>query len=328
MKQFPDSLLAGVIATCALAGALNQALAQPAVDYPTKPIRVVVNSPAGGGVDVVGRLVANRVMQSQGWSIVVENRAGAGGNIGSEFVAKSNADGYTLLLTTNNHNMNSFIYQNPGYDPRKDFVAVVQLTEAPSVFITHPQSPFHSLKDVIDAARAQPGKLVFGTSGSGTPTHAAGEMLKKAANIDMTAVAYKGGALANQDVMGGQIPLGVAALPAVMGTIKAGKLRALAMTSEKRWPGLPDVPTVAESYPKFIHSTWIGSLAPAGTPSPIVARLNREIAAVLANPDMRERIVGLGAGPVGKSPADFEAMLKTDYEDCGKLVSQIGLKVQ
>ena len=328
MKQFSGKLLAGLIATCALAGAPSQALAQSAAKYPTKPIHVIVNSPPGGGVDVVGRVVADRVMKSQKWTIVVENRAGAGGNIGSSYVAKSAADGYTLLLTPNNQNMNAFIYKDPGYHPRKDFVAVVQLTEAPSVFITGPKSPFKSLKNVVDAARAAPGKVVFGTSGVGTPTHAAGELLKKAAKINMTAVAYKGGALANQDVMGGQIPLGVAALPAVMGTIKAGKLRALAMTSEKRWPGLPDIPTAVESHPGVVHMTWIGALAPRGTPAPVIAQLNKEISAVLAIPEMRERIAGLGAQPVGKSSADFEAMLKADYEESGKLAKEIGLKLQ
>ena len=328
MKQFAGKLPAALIATCVLAGASNQALAQPAVDYPIKPIRMVINSPAGGGVDVVGRLVADRLMRNQGWLMIIDNRAGANGNIGSELVAKSNADGYTLLLTANGYNTNSFIYKNPGYDPRKDFAAIVQLTEAPSVFIAHPQSPYRSLKDVVNAARSQPGKLVYGTSGSGSPTHAAGEMFRKAANIDLTHVPYKSPAQANQDVMAGQIPLGVAALPAVMGTIKAGKLRALAMTSEKRWPGLPDIPTAVESHPGVVHMTWIGALAPRGTPAPVIAQLNKEISAVLATPEMRERIAAIGAQAVGKSAADFEAMLKADYEASGKLAAEIGLKVQ
>ena len=329
MKRFIDELLAGLIATCALAGAPNQALAQPAAAYPAKPIRIVIKFPPGGGVDTVGRLVADRLMRTRGWSMIMDNRPGANGNIGTELVAKSAPDGYTLLLTSNSHNINVYIYRNPGYDARKDLAAIVQLTEAPSVLVTRAQSPYRSLKEVVNAARSQPGMLVYGTSGSGSPTHIAGEMFKKAANIDLTHIPYKGGGPANQDVLAGQIPLAMSALPAVMSQLQAGTLRALAMTSEKRWPGLPDVPTVAESgYPKFSHLTWIGMLAPSGTASPIIARLNREIAAVLANPDMRERIAGLGAEPVGKSPADFEAMLKAEYEATGPLVSQIGLKVE
>lgn len=329
MERFSGKLLAGLVATYALAGAPDQVLAQPAANYPTKPIRVVIKFPPGGGVDTVGRIVADGLTRSRGWSLIMDNRPGANGNIGTEIVAKSNPDGYTLLLTTNSHNINAFIYSNPGYDARKDLAAIVQLTAAPSVFIVGPKSPYRSLKDVVDAARAQPGKIAYGTSGSGSPSHVAGEMFKKAANIDLTQIPYKGGGPANRDVMAGQIPLGMAALPGVMSFLSAGRLRALAMTSEKRWQGLPDVPTVAESgYPGFSHETWIGALAPTGTPSRLIARLNREFAAVLAVPAIRERLLGLGAEPVGKSPAEFEAMLKAEYESAGKLVSEIGLKVQ
>lgn len=329
MKLFADKLLATLVATCALAGVPDQARSQAAADYPAKPIRMVISSPAGGGVDVIVRLTGDRLMRTKGWSTIMDNRAGAGGNIGTETVAKATPDGYTLLGTTNNHTMNPFIYKNAGYDPTKDFAAIVQLTEAPSVMITNPQSAYRSLKDVINAARAQPGKIVYGTSGSGTPTHAAGEMIKKAANLDLTHIPYKGGALANQDVMAGQIALGMAALPAVAANIQAGTLRAIAVTSPKRWVTLPDVPAVSEyGYPGFSHMTWIGCFAPTGTPASIVARLNRELVAVLTTPDMRERVLGVGAQVVAKSPADFEAMLKADYAANGKLASQIGLKVQ
>ncbi len=328
MKQLADKILAGLIATCALAGAPYQALSQPASDYPNKPIQLVNVFAPGGGLDVVARIVADRLTKNLGRQVIVENRPGAAGNIGTASLVKAAPDGYTLLETTNSYNINPFIYRNPGFDPRKDFVPVVQLTEAPSVFVTQPQSPLRSLQDLVNAARSAPGKLSYGTAGNGSPTHIAGEMFKAAANIDLTHVPYKSAAQSHQDVMGAQIPLGMAALPAVTGHIQSGRLRALAVTSEKRWPTLAEVPSIAESgYPKFSHMTWIGILVPSGTPSPIIVRLNREIAAVLSDPDVRQRVIATGAEPVGKSPADFEAMLKAEYDATGKLVSRIGLKV-
>lgn len=328
MKQFADKLLAALIATFVLASAPNQALSQPASDYPTKPVLLVNVFAVGGGLDVIGRLVADRLTRNLGRTVLVENRPGAGGNIGTASLVKATADGYTLLETTNSYNINSFIYRNPGYNPRKDFAPVVQLTEAASVLITHPRSPYRLLKDMVNAARAEPGKLMYGTAGSGSPTHIAGEMFKTAANIDLTHVPYKSAPQSQLDVIGGQTPLAMSALPSVMKHIQSGMVHALAVTSEKRSSILPDVPSIAESgYPKFSHITWIGILVPSGTPAPIIARLNREIVAVLSNPEMRERIIALGAEPVGKSPADFAAMLKADYEVTGKLVSKIGLKV-
>ncbi len=328
MSEKKFRFAARLIATCALAVAPHQALSQLASDYPVKPVQLVIVFAPGGGLDVVGRIVADRLTRNLGRQVIVENRPGAAGNIGTASVVKAAADGYTLLETTNSYNINAFIYKNPGYDARKDFAPVVQLTEAPSVLVTHPRSPYPSLKELVNAARAEPGKLVYGTAGNGSPTHIAGEMFKTAANIDLVHVPYKSAAQSHLDVMGGQTPLAMAALPSVMKHVQAGALHALAVTSEKRTPTLPEIPSIAESgYPKFSHMTWIGILVPASTPSPIIARLNREIVAVLSNPEVRERIVAVGAEPVGKSSSEFEAMLKADYEATGKLVSQIGLKV-
>jgi len=286
-----------------------------------------VNAP-GGGLDIIGRVVADRMTKIIGQSVIVENRAGAGGNIASEYVARAPADGYTLLETTNNHNINAFIYKNPGYNPRRDFVAVTQLTEAPSVIVAGAQTSYRSLKDLIAAARAQPGKIAYASGGSGQPTHIAGEMFKKTANIDLVHVPYKGGGPATLDLVAGQVPVGISALPSVTPHIQDGKLRALAVTSDKRWPTLPDTPSVAESgYPGYRHMTWIGILAPTGTPAAIIARLNKDIAAVLASVDVRQRIITLGAEPVASSAAEFDAMLKAEYEATAKLVSEIGLKV-
>jgi tripartite-type tricarboxylate transporter receptor subunit TctC len=328
IKQPLTGFLLHALASCVLAVAAGNARSESPAEYPTKSVRIVVVYGAGGGLDVVTRLVADPLTRSLGRQVVVENRPGAGGNIGTEHVAKSAPDGYTLMVTTNSHEINAFVYKNPGYDPRKDFTPVVQLTGAPSVLIAHPRSPPQSLKELVSTARAQPGKLVFGTAGNGSPTHIAMELFKSAANIDLVHVPYKTAAQANGDVVAGQIPLAMAALPAVMSNIQGGMLRALAVTTEKRWTGLPDVPTIAESgYPGYSHVTWIGLFVPAGTPAAIVAKLNREITAILANPAVRERLMAMGAEPVGRSAADFDAMLKADYDTTGKLVSRLGLKI-
>jgi tripartite-type tricarboxylate transporter receptor subunit TctC len=299
-----------------------------AADYPAKAVQLVICYAPGGGLDVIGRIVAERLTRNLGRQVVVENRPGAGGNIGTAYVSKAAADGHTLLETTNSHNINPLIYRNSGYDPRKDFVAVVQLTEAPSVIVTSPKLAYRTLKDLLSAARAAPGKLSYGSAGNGSPTNIAMEMFKAAGNVDITHVPYKSAAQSHMDVVGGSIPLAMAAVPSAAPSVASGILRALAVTSEKRWPTLSEVPTVAESgYPGFSHMTWIGVFVPAGTPPAIVAKLNREIVAVLANPEVRERIAKAGAEPVGKSAAEFEAMLRAEYDVTAKLVSRIGLKV-
>lgn len=328
MKRFAHNLMAGLITTCVLVGAPYQALSQPTAQYPTKVVRLVTASGPGGGMDVMTRLVAPPLGQALGQTVMVENRGGAGGNIASAYVAKTAPDGYTLLVTANNHIINQFVYKNPGYDARKDYAPVVLLGEGPSILITGARSPYRSFMDVIKAARSQPGKLMYGSAGSGSTTNIQGEMLKKAANINLTHVPYKGGGPANQDVLAGQIPFALADPSAVAQHIKAGTLRALAVTSVKRWQSLPNVPTVAElGYPGFNHVTWVGVFAPAGTPSAIITLLNKKFTEALANPATHERIVGLGRMPGGRSVADFGAMLKADYEATGKLVSEIGLKV-
>lgn len=194
-------------------GSAPLACAQNAASYPVKPVRFVVVTAPGGGLDVVGRIVADRLSRNLGQTVIVENRPGAGGNIASEYVARGNNDGYTLLETTTNHNLNAFIYKNPGYDPRRDFVAVVQLTEAPSVIVVNTQSPYRGLKELLAAIRATPGKIVYGHGGNGQPTHVAMEAFKSMAKLDIPAVPYKGGGPATQDLLANQIPLAMSALP-------------------------------------------------------------------------------------------------------------------
>ncbi len=317
--------------TCIVAalGVLCAAPAQAQGDYPNKPVLLVICFGAGGGLDVIGRIVADRLTKNLNRQVVVENRPGAGGNIGTVSVVKAPADGYTLLETTNSYNINPFLYRNPGYDPRRDFTPVIELTRAPSVIIVPPKSNLRTVKELIAAARAAPGKLVYGSAGNGSPTNIAMELFKSAANVDITHVPYKVATQANQDVMGGQTPLAMAALPSVITQIRGGLLHPVALTSEKRWPSLPEVPTAAEGgVADYSHLTWIGIVAPAGTPTAVVARLNREIAAVLAVPEVRERIAATGAEPVGNSAADFAAVLAAEYESTARLAQRIKFELE
>ena len=324
-REHPARIAACAMALAVLAGAAGDA--RPQADYPAKPVRIVVVYGAGGGLDIVTRIIADPLAKVLGRQIVVENRPGAGGNIGTEYVAKQPADGYTLMVTTNSHQINAFIYRNPGYDPRRDFTPIIQFTGAASAIITHRQSAFLTLKDLVVKARAQPGRITYGTAGNGSPTHIAMEIFKATAKLDLVHVPYKTAAQANNDAAAGQIPLAMAALPPTVPVIQGGLLRALAITTERRFAGLPDVPTIAESgFPGYSHVTWIGLFAPAGTPPEILSRLNREIGSILSQPALRERLMALGAEPVGKGSADFEAVLKADYEATGKIVSRIGLK--
>ena len=317
-------IFAALLLPCALAAAPARAQG----DYPNKPVLLVICFGAGGGLDVVGRIVADRLTKNIGRQIVVENRPGAGGNIGTASVVKAPADGYTLLETTNSYNINPFLYRNPGYDPRRDFVPVIELTRAPSVIVVPPKSTIRSVKELIAAARAAPGNFVYGSAGNGSPTNIAMELFKAAAGIDITHVPYKTAAQANQDVTGGQIPLAMAALPSVITLIRGGLLYPLAVTSDKRWPTLPEVPTAAETVPGYSHLTWIGIVAPVGTPAAIVARLNKEIAAVLALPEVRARIADNGAEPVGSSAADFAAVLSAEYDSTAALAQRIKFELE
>ena len=310
-------------------GLLCAAQAQAQGDYPSKPVLLVICFGAGGGLDVIGRIVADRLAKNLGRQIVVENRPGAAGNIGTVSVLKAPADGYTLLETTNSSNINPFIYRNTGYDPRRDFLPVIELTRAPSVIIAHPKTTLRTVKDLIAAAKAAPGNLVYGSAGNGSPTNIAMEIFKSAAGIDITHVPYKVATQSNQDVMGGQTPLAMAALPSVITQLRGGLLRPVAMTSVKRWSSFPEVPTAAESgVPGYSHLTWIGIVAPASTPAAIIARLNKEIAAVLSIPEVRERIADNGAEAVGGSVAEFTTALAAEYEAMAKLAQRVKFEME
>jgi tripartite-type tricarboxylate transporter receptor subunit TctC len=302
--------------------------ATAASDFPSRPIKVVVIVAPGGSADGVARIVAENLSTRLGQSVVVENRPGAGGNIATQTVARSPADGYTLLLSANNHTINPSLFADAGYTI-EDLVPVAQLMEGPSVFAVPANSPFDSLEDVIEEARKNPGKVSFGSAGVGIPSHIAGEMLKKAAGVDITHVPYRGSGPSLVDAIAGHLPLVCASLVAAMPHIENGKLKALAVTSASRWPSAPDIPAAAEAgVPGYQHMTWLGLFAPKGVPTDIVARLNQEVNAVLSQAEVRERVRKLGGEVMQKSPAEFDAMIRKDHAESARLVQEANLKAE
>jgi tripartite-type tricarboxylate transporter receptor subunit TctC len=313
--------LAGMLATLASA-----ACAQA---YPAKPIRLVVPFPPGGATDILARAVAQKLTDAWGQPVVVDNRPGAGGNIGSELVAKAAADGYTLEMgTVGTHAINASLYAKMPYDHVKDFAPVILVAGVPNVLEVNPSLPVNTVQELIAYAKANPGKLNFASSGNGTSIHLSGELFKVMAGVQMTHIPYKGSGPALQDLIGGQVQLMFDNLPPSLPQIKAGKLRALAVTSSTRSPALPDTPTIAESgLPGYEASSWFGVLAPAGTPPAIIAKLNTEIAAWLATPEAKDRMLALGANIGGGSPEDFAKHIAAETAKWQKVVKESGAKV-
>jgi tripartite-type tricarboxylate transporter receptor subunit TctC len=297
--------------------------------YPNHTIRLVVPFPAGGTTDILARDVAKKLTDAMGQPVVVDNRPGAGGNIGADLVAKSPPDGYTLLMgTVGTHAINPSLYAKMPYDHVKDFLPVVLVAGVPNVLVVNPSVPINSVADLIKLAKAKPGSINFASSGSGTSIHLSGELFKTMAGVDMTHVPYKGSSPALTDLMGGQVQIMFDNLPSSLALIKAGKLRAVAVTSLKRAPALPDVPTIAESgLPGFEASSWFGVLAPAGTPAPIVARLNAEVNKWLQSPEGKEQLLAQGAEVAGGSPEQFVAHIRAETDKWAKVVKASGAKV-
>jgi tripartite-type tricarboxylate transporter receptor subunit TctC len=312
-------------AVVALATALASA-AQAA--WPDKPIKIVVPSSPGGSADAIARLVGERLGRVLGQSVVIDNKGGGGGNIATEAVAKSPADGYTILLTGNNHTLNVSLFTRPPYK-LENFTPVVELTRGPSVFVTAANSPIVDLRDLVARAKAAPGSISYGSPGIGLPSHVAAEVFQRAAKVSLSHVPYRGSSPSLTDAMSGQIPLVASTLAAAMPHIKSGKLKALAVTSATRWPSLPDTPTVAETVaPGFSHLTWLGLLVPTGTPEPVVARLNGEVVKILAEPDVKAALEAQGTSPVGGSAQAFQKMLSEEAVSSRALVQSAGLRAE
>lgn len=322
MTVVSRALLAAGIATGALALSPSLYAAEP---WPTKPIRLVVPFPTGGSTDAIGRLLAADLSKQFGQTVIVENKGGANGNIGSDFVAKAPADGYTLLVSGVGSNaVNYSVYSKMPFAD-KDFAHVTLLATGPNVLAVHPDFPAKTVADLVALAKANPGKYSHASSGSGSSGHLAMEMLKQAANIQMTHVPYKGGGPAITDVIGGQVPMLFINQDNALPQVKAGKLRALAVTSLARNPVYPDTPTVAESgFPGFSAVSWFGVSAPAGTPKEIVAKLQEASVKALASPEIRERLQSQGFVVVGNTPDQFSAFVRDEIAKWGKAAKASG----
>ena len=307
-------------------------LAAPALaqsPYPSKPIHLIVPFPPGGGTDLFSRTIAGKLTEKLGWTIVVDNKPGAGGNLGVDAAAKSPADGYTMVMgQTSDLAVNPTLYRKLPYDPVKDLAPVVLVASAPIILVVADSAAFRSLADVVNAAKQKPGRLTLATPGNGTVAHLTGVMLQRAAGVELVHVPYKGASQALPDLMGGQVDLYSSSVSSVIGQIRSVKVRALVVASAKRSPALPDVPTVAESgYPGFDADSWYGLLMPAGAPPAIVQRVNAEVNQLLSLPDVRERIGAEGGEALGGTPARFAALLKADLAKWGEAVRQSGAKV-
>jgi len=299
-------------------------------DFPNRAIRLVVPFAAGGVTDTSGRAVADRLSARLGHQVVVENRPGASGNIGTEQVAKSAPDGYTLVLGFDGTMViNPHVFAKMPFDPVRDFAPVTKLGDATIIVVAHPSLPVKNMTELIAYSKTKPNTLSYGTSGTGGTPHLAGEMLKQRHGLDWTHIPYKGGGQAIIDVIAGQIPLVYTAVASSQQHVKSGKLRALGVSSAKRSSSLPDVPTFVESgLADFIVDSWVGILAPAKTPRAIVDRLNKETVAALAEPAIRERYAVLGIEPVGNTPEQFAAQIRDDLARWEKVVKQAGIKLE
>jgi tripartite-type tricarboxylate transporter receptor subunit TctC len=307
---------------------LVTALAASAQNYPSKAIKVVVPFPPGGGTDIIAREIVQKVTANTGWSIVIDNKPGAGGNLGIDAVAKAAPDGYTIGLgQSSNLAVNPTLYSKLPYDPVKDLAPIGVVASAPLLLAVAANSPLKSFNELMAVSKAKPGEINFAYSGNGTVAHLTGVMLQNQANIKWTLVPYKGAAQAATDLIGGQVQLYISSVPTLIGHVRSGKMRALAITSAKRGDDLPDVPSVAESGVRgFEAVTWFGFVAPAGTPKDIVSSLNTEIAKALQAPDVRKKLGDQGADILGGSPEQFGNLIKTDIARWAPVVKQSGAK--
>lgn len=319
-----------LIAACALTLAPAIALAQLAGDYPSRPVRLIVPFAPGGPTDIAARLIGEKLGARWNQQIVIDNRPGAGGNLGSDIAAKSAPDGYTMVLgVTGSHAINISLMKQMPYHPLRDFEPVTQATIFPNAIAVHPSLPAKNLKELIDLAKRQPGKLSYGSDGNGTASHLGMELVKSKAGLDMVHVPYKGSAPMLTDLVAGQVQVGITGLPAMQGHAAAGRIRLLAVTTAARVASNPDVPTVAEQgFAGFAAAPWAGFFVPKGTPRAIVEKLAAELIAVMQLPDVRERMAGMGSTLVASRPGEFRAFLEKEIQQWAEAVRVSGAKVE
>jgi len=313
--------LALLVSALALPGAV---LAQ---GYPSKPVRLMVGFTPGGGVDINARLLASKLTELLGQQVIVENKPGAGTNIANEFVARSAPDGYTLLMNTAAVAINMALYKRPGYDALKDFAAVSVFSSSPNILVVNSATPVKGVTELIALARAEPGKLNYSSAGSGTTQHLSGELFKTLAKTDIVHIPYKGTAPALTALIGGEVQLSYANIPAISAHVKSGRLRPLATTGPKRAELMPDVPTMKESGVDMDVVVWYGVLAPAATPREIVGRLADAVAKAAHAPDLRQRLIEQGAEPMGNTPDEFTRLLRSEVATWAAVVKASGAKV-
>jgi tripartite-type tricarboxylate transporter receptor subunit TctC len=295
--------------------------------FPSKPVRLLIPYAAGGAVDILGRTLGDELSKKWGQPVIIENRTGAGGTIASQVLAKSDPDGYTLIIIASGHAINPYLYSHLPYDTFKDFRPISLLGSSPNIMLVAANSPHKTLAGLLAAARAKPGSLSYGMSGTGTSTHLAGELLKYMAKVDIVAVSYKGGAPIINDLLGGHLPLSFNNIPESIGHIKSGSLRPLGVTSAVRSAVLPDVPTIAESgVPGYDTAVWWGMLGPGGLPADLAVKISKDCAAALHVPTVKQRLDNLGATVAGTSPADFAKLIRADYEKWGPIIKAAGIK--
>lgn len=315
--------LAAFTALLAISAAAH---AQPAGNYPTRPVRMLIPFSPGGATDVPGRIVAQKLSERLGHQVVVDNRPGAGGVLATEVVATAQPDGYTILMTGTPFVISPAIYKKLPFHPLRDFVPVMQFGSAPNTLVVHPSLPAKSVQELMQLVRAQPGKIDWASSGTGGAQHLFGALFTSMAKIDMTHVPYKGSGPATTDLLGGQVKVGFPGIAIALPHHKTGRLRILAVTSAKRSPQAPEVPSLAESgVPGYDATLWLGIVAPRGTPAAVIAKLNSEITSVLQAPDLRQQFANTGTDPVATTPAEFGALLKIEVEKWARVVRDAGI---
>jgi len=317
-----------LIAVAAALFAAND-IASAQSSFPSKPVRLFVPYPAGGAVDILARTLGDELSKQWGQPVIVENRPGAGGVVASQALATSAPDGHTLIVVASGHATNPFLYPKLPYDTFSDFTAICLLASSPNILLVRADSPFKTLADLLAQARRKPGSLSYGMAGNGTSTHLAGELLKNLAKVDILAIPYKGGGPAMNDLLGGQIPISFNNGPESIGQISAGTVRALGVTTAKRAPMLPDVPTIAEAgVAGYDTGVWWGLLGPANMPPEVLAKLAHDFVAALNTDAVKERLSKLGALPIGSSPQQFDARIHADYDKWGPIIKAAGMKAE